>query len=56
MIQEGGLQEVTRSKEGRREGRYTEATLGHLQKSEKGGEEEDQEGEEGIEKENSEED
>ena len=33
-----------------RGGRHTEATLGQLQKSEKGGEEEDQDGEEGIEK------
>ena len=43
-----------RRKEERRGGRYTEATLGQLQKSGKGGEAEDQEGE--VEKENSEED
>ena len=45
-----------RSKEERSGGWYTEATLGQLLKSEKRSEEEDQEGEEGIEKENSEKD
>ena len=44
------------SKKERRGGRYTGATLGQLQKSEEGGEEEDLEGKEGIVKDNIEED
>ena len=44
-----GSREEQRREERRR---YTEATVGQLQKSENGGEEEDQEGKEGIEKEN----
>ena len=53
---DGGLREITRNKEEMRGGRHTEATLAQLQKSENKGAEEDQKREDGIEKENSEED